>query len=44
VVSDATQVKPILVAPILAVPMLLVLFIWMIVSTNKQQARRKIMR
>lgn len=44
VVADATQIKPVLVAPILALPMLLVLLIWMMISTNKQQARRRLMR
>ena len=44
VVSDATQIKPVLVAPVLALPMLLVLLVWMMVSTGKKQRRRKMMR
>lgn len=42
VVSDATQVKPILVAPVLAAPMLLLLLVWMMISTGRKQQRRKI--
>ena len=44
VVADATQIKPVLVAPVLAVPMLLVLLVWMMVSTGKKQHRRKMMK
>ena len=44
VVSDATQVKPILVAPVLAAPMLLILLIWMMISTSRKQQRRKIIK
>ena len=44
VVSDATQVKPILVAPVLAAPMLLILLIWMMISTGRKQQRRKIIK
>lgn len=44
VVSDATQIKPILVAPVLALPMLLFLLIWMMVSTSRKQRRRRLMR
>ena len=32
VVSDATQIKPVLVAPVLALPMLILLLIWMMIS------------
>ena len=42
IVSDATQVEPLLVAPIIAAPMLLVLLIWMLVSTGKKQRRHRI--
>ena len=42
VVSDANQIQPMLVAPVLAVPMLLILLIWMMISTGKKQRRRKI--
>lgn len=44
VVSDATQIKPILVAPVLAAPMLLILLIWMMISTGRKQQRRKIIK
>ena len=42
VVADATQVKPILVAPCLAAPMLLVLLVWMMVSTHRKDQQRRI--
>ena len=42
VVSDATQIKPVLVAPVLAAPMLLVLLVWMMISTGRKQRRRKL--
>ena len=42
VVADATQIKPVLVAPVLAAPMLLVLLVWMMISTGRKQQRRKI--
>ena len=41
VVSDATQIQPALVAPVLAAPMLLVLLLWMLISTSGRQRRRK---
>ena len=44
VVSDATQIKPVLVAPVLALPMLILLLIWMMISTGRQQRRRKLMK
>ena len=44
VVSDATQIKPILVAPVLAAPMLLILLVWMLISTGRKQQRRKIIK
>ena len=44
VVSDATQVKPIMVAPVIAAPMLLMLLVWMLISTGRKQRRRKIIR
>ena len=44
VVSDATQIEPVLVAPVLAVPMLLVLLVWMMVSTGRKQRRNNIRR
>ncbi len=44
VVADATQVKPILVAPVLAAPMLLILLIGMMISTGRKQHRRKILK
>ena len=44
VVADATQIQPTLVAPVLAVPMLLILLVWLMVSTGRQQRRRKALR
>ena len=44
VVADATQIKPLLVAPVIACPMLLFLLIWMMVSTGRNQRRRRLMR
>ena len=44
VVSDATQIKPIMVAPVLAAPMLLILLVWMLISTGRKQQRRKIIK
>ena len=41
IVADATQIQPVLVAPVLAAPMLLVLLVWMMISTGKKQRRRK---
>ena len=42
VVSDATQIDPSMVAPVLALPMLLILLVWMMVSTGRKQRRRRI--
>ena len=42
VVSDAAQIDPTIVAPALALPMLLVLLIWMMVSTGRKQKRHRI--
>lgn len=44
IVSDATQINPVLVAPVLAAPMLLLLLVWMMVSTGRQQRRRKLLK
>lgn len=44
VVSDAAQIKPVLVAPVLAAPMLLLLLVWMMISTGKKQRRHKIIK
>ena len=41
IVADATQIQPVLVAPVLAAPMLLVLLVWMMISIGKKQRRRK---
>ena len=41
VVSDATQIQPVLVAPVLAAPMLLLLLVWMLVSTSRKQRRQR---
>ncbi len=40
VVADAQQIAPIFVAPLIAVPILLGLLIWLIVSTRKKKAKR----
>ncbi len=37
VTADAMQIEPIIVAPLVAVPMLLVLLIWLLVSTRKKK-------
>ncbi len=37
VTADAIQIEPIIVAPIVAVPMLLLLLIWLLVSTRKRK-------
>lgn len=42
VVSDAAQIDPMLVAPVLALPMLLILLFWMMISTGKKQRRPNI--
>ena len=39
VTADALQIEPVLVAPFLALPMLLVLFIWMLISTGRRKRR-----
>ena len=39
VVADATQIRPLLVAPVLAVPMLLVLLGWLMISTRGKPKR-----
>lgn len=39
IVSDATQIDPALVAPVLAAPMLLVLLVWMLISTGRKSRR-----
>ena len=44
VVSDATQIDPMLVAPALALPVLLIMLVWMMISTGKKQRRQKIRR
>lgn len=41
VVSDATQIQPSLVAPVLAAPMLLLLLLWMLISTSRKQRGRR---
>ena len=40
VVSDAAQIDPTLVAPALAVPMLLILLVWMLISTGRKKRQR----
>jgi sortase A len=41
VTADAVQIEPIVVAPIVAVPMLLILFIIMMVTTGKKMPKNK---
>ena len=41
IVADATQIRPVLVAPVVAVPMLLVLLVWLMVSTGRKTRRAK---
>ncbi len=38
--ADAIQIDPIIVAPLVAAPMLLVLLVWLLVSTSKRSRRR----
>ena len=44
IVADATQIQPALVAPVLAAPMLLIMLVWMLISTSRKQRRRKILK
>ncbi len=44
IVSDAAQIDPMLVAPALALPMLLLLLVWMMIATGKRQRRPNIKR
>ena len=37
VTADAMQIEPVIVAPIVAVPMLLLLLIWVLVSSRKRK-------
>lgn len=41
VTADAVQIEPLIVAPIVAVPMLLILFIMLFVQDNKTKKKRK---
>lgn len=41
VTADAMQLEPVLVAPAVAAPMLLVLFIWLLVSSPKKSGKKK---
>lgn len=40
VTADAMQIEPVLIAPLVAVPMLLLLLIYLLVSTHKRKPRR----
>ena len=40
VTADAVQIEPILIAPIVAAPMLLVLFLWLVIPKPKKNRRR----
>ena len=35
--ADALQIEPIVVAPLIAVPILLILFVWMLIATRKKK-------
>ena len=37
VTADAIQIEPVIVAPVVAVPMLLILFIWMVITDRKRK-------
>lgn len=41
VTADAMQIEPVIVAPLVAVPMLLLLLIWVMVSDHRKKKRRK---
>ena len=41
VTADAMQIEPVLVAPAVAAPMLLVLFIWLLVGSPKKSGKKK---
>lgn len=41
VTADAMQIEPIVVAPLVAVPMLLILLLWMFISTRKAKEKKK---
>lgn len=41
VTADAVQIEPILVAPMVAAPILLILLVWMFASTGKRARRKK---
>ncbi len=40
VTADAVQIEPVLIAPLAAVPMLLVLLIWLLISTRKREKKK----
>lgn len=40
VTADAIQIEPILVAPFVAIPILVILFIWLMSSTSKRKSRK----
>ena len=41
VVNDAQQIEPTLVAVVLAIPMLLILVVWMMIATRDKSRRRR---
>lgn len=41
VAADATQIDPIIVAPALAIPLLLILLIWMLIVTGQKNRKAK---
>ena len=40
ITADAMQIEPVLVAPAVAAPMLLLLFIWLLVSSPKKSGKK----
>lgn len=40
VTADALQIEPVIVAPLVAIPLLLILFVYLIVSTNKKKKQK----
>lgn len=39
--ADATQIDPLYVAPLVAIPMLVILFIWLLVGTGRSASKKK---
>ena len=41
VVADATRIEPLIMAPVVAIPMLLVMVVWLVLPTKKKKSLRK---